>query len=102
MPRWASRLTLLVTDVRVQRLQHISEEDAAAEGAYRGKASGRIATNYAAMILGDWYATARDWYSELWDSLHTDAGTRWEDNPWITAISFDVRHGNIDQIGGAE
>lgn len=87
MPRWASRITLEVTKVRVQRLQEISEEDARAEGAYIGKASGRVADSYAAMALGgEWFGTARLWYADLWSRLHgPDA---WKANPWVAAISF--------------
>ena len=94
MPRWASRLTLTVTDVRVERLQDCSEADAIAEGAYRGKASGRIADNHAAMCLGDWFASARGWYEDLWDRIN-GAGA-WDANPWVVAVRLDVRKGNID------
>ncbi|MGA1853077.1 hypothetical protein VH570_19775 [Sphingobium sp. HT1-2] len=94
MPRWASRLTLVVTDVRVERLQACSEADALAEGAYRGKASGRIADNQAAMCLGDWFASARGWYADLWDRINGLGA--WEANPWVIAVSFNVRKGNID------
>jgi len=86
MPRWASRLWLAVTDVRVQRVQEISEEDARAEGIettefWRDKHPASIC------------------FSVLWDSLHTKHGERWNDNPWIVAITFDVNHGNIDASG---
>lgn len=94
MPRWASRLTLCVTDVRVERLQACSEADALAEGAYRGKASGRIADNHAAMCLGDWFASARGWYADLWDRINGPGA--WEANPWVVAVSFDVIKENID------
>lgn len=90
MPRWASRLTLTVTDVRVQRLQEISDEDAFAEGAMRWGADGPNA--------GCHYAV-RDDFARLWNSLHgPDA---WDANPWVVALTFTVQRGNIDQIGGA-
>jgi len=40
--------------------------------------------------------SANHLYADLWDSLHTEPGTRWEDNPWVVAVSFGVNHGNID------
>ena len=97
MPRWASRLTLTVTEVRVQRLQDISEADAAAEGAYRGKASGRYADNYSMMaIAGQWFASSRSWYADLWDRIN-GAGS-WEANPWVAAYTFTVEPRNIDAM----
>ena len=96
MPRWASRLTLLVTDVRVQRLGDMSEADAMAEGIYA--VGGRNGWTFDAE---NWFASPKIAFHRLWDSLHTDPGTRWEDNPFIYAASFDVRRGNIDEkIGG--
>jgi len=88
MPRWASRLTLTVTDVRVQRLQDISEEDAIAEGypPAEQRATGGIAE------IRDAYPIA--WYAWLWDSIN-GAGS-WEANPWVAAYSFKVEHRNID------
>lgn len=80
LPRWASRLWLSVTDVRVQRLQEISEADAVAEGAER-----EAAGPYRLAFAG------------LWNSLHTKPGETWEANPWIVAVSFEVHHGNIDR-----
>ncbi|MDR6826509.1 hypothetical protein J2X48_000687 [Bosea sp. BE271] len=95
MPRWASRLTLTVDDVRVRRLQEISEADARAEGAYVGKASGRVADNQIAMNLGLWHFTCRDWYEDLWDRIN-GAGS-WEANPWVAAYTFTVERRNIDE-----
>lgn len=89
MPRWASRLWLGVTQVRVQRLQDISAADAIAEG---HPVLPEISSNQA--VHDD---AALDWYMDLWDSLHDQPGTRWADNPWIVAVSSDVHHGNIDQ-----
>ncbi len=76
MPRWASRLTLEVTNVRVQRLQDISEEDARAEGmdVCREPDCGGDCTS----------AVLR--YRVLWDEIN-GAGS-WASNPFVWAISF--------------
>ena len=87
MPRWASRLTLLVTDVRVQRLQEISEADAVAEGV--DAVSMDDVPRQAAL-------SRRSDFAALWNSLHgPDA---WDANPWCAAISFTVHRCNIDQM----
>lgn len=90
MPRWASRLTLIVTDVRVQRLQDISGEDCAAEGV----------CEFAMMPPTDGdVGEARIVFRDLWNSLHgPDA---WDDNPWVAAISFRTIHANIDSAEAA-
>jgi hypothetical protein len=98
MPRWASRLTLPVTDVRVQRLQDITEDDALAEGVCphpRGgfHMPGVDHPNREFPYLSR--STPRGMFAALWDTLHGPGA--WEDNPWVVAISFTVHHGNIDQ-----
>lgn len=106
MPRWASRLTLLVTDVRVQRVAEISEADILAEGAplCPHHVDGTIDGSNPHMCVineGEPWATQspRLWFHRLWNSLHDKPGERWEDSPWVVAVSFDVKHGNIDRIG---
>lgn len=74
MPRWASRITLEITDVRVQRLQDISEEDAIAEGVVCPR-------------LGTYGMNPETVFRDLWDSI-AKPGTFWRDNPWVWAISF--------------
>ena len=85
MPRWASRLTLTVTDVRVQRLQDISCADAIAEGI-------RPAANSATIDCDT--PDPRNAYRDLWDSLHGPGA--WARNPWVAAISFNTHHGATD------
>ncbi len=106
MPRWASRLTLLVTDVRVQRLQEISEEDAIAEGIgsheFYPDEGFPLSVGYTHVVPDDGksvlWPTAKEAFEKLWDSLHTDKGKRWQDNPWIYTPTFEVRKGNIDDL----
>ncbi len=103
MPRWASRLTLLVTDVRVQRLQEISEADARAEGieplkSGRGYYDPTVSHDQSRSIVrfGQYYSLATHAFSALWDSIHgPDA---WDANPWVAAISFTVHRCNIDTM----
>lgn len=92
MPRCASRMWLAVTDVRVQRLQEISEADAIAEG-LEWCVPGKWSVDRTLPIIGD---DPRLVYADLWDTLHTEPVTRWTENPWIVATSFTVHHGNID------
>lgn len=90
MPRWASRLTLTVTDVRVQRLQGISAQDSAAEGV---QCSTCDFMKQSACFYRGCFAS-RKAFQDLWNSLHgPDA---WDANPWVVALTFTVRHGNID------
>lgn len=94
MPRWASRLTLRITDVRVQRLQDISEWDAIAEGieCVGGRASIAPWADYCG--LSRFSAPSRSFQS-LWESIHGPES--WDANPWVWALSFDVLRGNIAQ-----
>lgn len=86
MPKWASRLTLIVTDVRVQRVQEISKADAKAEGVvdYR--------------IDPDFRQEPEDDFADFWDSLNARRGFGFDANPWVVALTFTVHHQNIDQM----
>ena len=65
MPRWASRITLEVTDVRVERLQNVSHEDGRAEG-----------------------FDSLDGFALLWDRINEKRGYGWHANPWVWAVEF--------------
>ncbi|KTC59063.1 hypothetical protein [Pseudomonas savastanoi] len=84
IPRWASRILLEITDVRVERLQDISEDQAKAEGI-------RLYTDHAE--LGEWWhvdgietysADPRKSFELLWTSVGGD----WNANPWVWVVEF--------------
>ena len=76
MPRWACRLGLTVTDVRVERLQEISAADVLAEGVGPcGEADNRT-----------WL---RKSFHDLWDSINKKRGFGWDVNPWVWTITFE-------------
>ena len=85
MPRWASRITLEITEVRVERLQEITEEDARAEGLVYHKGFSQWYTSPDTLVFG--HKTA---FQILWDSLNAKRGYGWDTNPWVWPISFKV------------
>lgn len=116
MPRWATRLFLIVDDVRVQRVQEISEADAVAEGFNRylsahcwegyqrgpddtrhgyGQGAGHDADNPAPPPpemqdperIIEW-TSARQCFERTWDTLNAGRGYGWDTNPWVWAITF--------------
>ena len=70
MPRRLSRITLEIIDVRVERLQDISDDDAKAEGIEWGRHVPKLS------------------YRTLWDSLNAKRGFGWDTNPWVWALTF--------------
>lgn len=104
MPRKASRLTLTVTEVRVQRLRDIDRDDAVAEGIQRMK-SGRgfydPTASRGAVQMGHWFTDPVIAFSALWDSLNEARGYGWEANPWVVAYTFTVARQNIDAAQAA-
>lgn len=84
MPRWASRLTLKITEVRVERLQDISSADAKAEGAepihlQPGGTEGDPSEGRISYVEG---------YRKLWESINGKGS--WDANPWVWALTFEV------------
>jgi hypothetical protein len=118
MPRSESRLTLEITEVRVQRLQEISNEEAAEEGIEQDVWD-------QALVCRD-YSTPDKWFQmwsddmsryvdlddinrqsfrTLWDSINAKRAYGWDANPWVWAISFkpvDASGSSRRQRGEAE
>lgn len=90
MPRWASRITLEITEVRVERLQHISEADAAAEGVEMLRVdAGPLWLDYLSSKWGERnYTTTspKTSYRTLWEKLNGDGS--WDANPWVWSLTF--------------
>jgi hypothetical protein len=115
MSRRYSRLTLTVTDVRVQRLQDISEADAIAEGIYVAQWRSVIDCLEDPARANDFppdtpvymapdddserfvKMKAVDAFDALWNSINGFGPHDWDANPWVVAISFSCEKGNIDQ-----
>lgn len=85
MPKWACRTFLPVTDVRVERVQDISEADAIAEGVTPLELNEDNLKNYLAMKTGVRYKPA---FAFLWDSIYADKGLGWDDNPLVWVGTF--------------
>jgi len=88
MPRWASRITLGVTDVRCERLWEISEEGARAEGITDGEC---LDCGEPEPCGCDSPMPAPvDTFARLWDAQNTKRGHPWVSNPWVWAITFEA------------
>lgn len=89
MPRWASRITLEITGVRVERLQDISEDDARAEGIppFVPEDIGSAAFKEGPR----WY---RHNFEDLWQSINGPGS--WDANPWVWVVEFNPHQMNID------
>ena len=86
MPRWASRITLEITGVGVQRLQSISPNDASREGLIKLPATGRYCLSQGDQYFGGASHDAREVFSWLWESIY--GAESWQANPWVWVIEF--------------
>ena len=96
MPRWASRITLEITNVRVERLQDISEADAVAEGVRPGDGKWHALDDGEAVFLDEfgWFAperytrhnAPRHAFREAWGIINGPES--WAANPWVWVIEF--------------
>lgn len=96
IPRWASRITLEITNVRVERLQDISEDDADAE-CFGGDYPGNVLPD---LFPGDserWsHLSMPECFARLWESIN--GADSWKSNPWVWCISFKPIIANINSL----
>lgn len=85
MPRWASRITLEITGVRVERLLEITESDAMAEGASPWKFGPEQCLTNGERGAASPY---RSGFACLWDDINADRAT-WKSNPWVWVVNFN-------------
>lgn len=93
MPRWASRITLEITNVRVERLQDITEEDAIKEGIQKSDSEGLrhwpyLGADHLVKGTPKVFPFARQAFSSLWDSINGKKHP-WSSNPWCWVIEFN-------------
>lgn len=87
MPRWASRLTLRITDVRVERLNDCTEADALAEGIIEFDPTEEDPAEFAYTEGGVIFSSAQEAYRYLWDSIQGPGS--WAINPWVWCLSVE-------------
>lgn len=93
MPRWASRITLEVTGVRVERLQDISEADCIDEGIQQWPLGFRVEETGAPDHRSRNFASATSAYRFLWERIN-GAGS-WDANPWVWVVDFRRIHDGV-------
>ena len=94
MPKWAARIWLRVTDVRVERLQEITEMDAKAEGFEDTEVVGHstagrpFGDGFTMGPLTEWTSASGN-FARLWEALNAKRGYGWDANPWVWVVSFE-------------
>ncbi len=85
VPKWAARLWLEVSNVRVERVQEISAEDVAAEGLWD-----KIAQTYHGELNSYDRWGAKRQFEDLWNSINAKRGYGWDANPWVWVLEFKL------------
>ncbi len=98
LPRWASRMTLEILDISIQRLQDMNDYDALGEGVELGM----DAYFYSPFPIKDQkhkrYVTAKAAFRDLWDMINESRGYGWNSNPWVWVIKYKTIMKNVDEI----
>jgi len=91
MYRSLCRTRLVNREVRVKRVQDITEEGAIAEGIFKHHDHASWTYTWDASIRGQWYGTARWAFKALWNHINATRGFGWDANPWVWRVRFEVR-----------
>jgi hypothetical protein len=86
MPHWASRITLEITELRIERVQDITAEDAQQEGIPTHVVEHTFRKVYRDEQERD--AKRVEYFRNLWDAINAKRGYGWDKNPWVHVISF--------------
>lgn len=102
MPRCVSRINIGITDVRVEKLQEITEEGAKAEGLSCVTKDGNLykygipdrdglpGADDTGWPWQEWKVDPRQAYKKLWDAINEKRGYGWDANPWVWVVEFDL------------
>jgi hypothetical protein len=88
MPRWASRITLEITNVGVERVRDITPEGSVTEGIEPVGQGWRDYLGNGVICGTDKCVLPRDSFHSLWDSINKKRGFGWSVNPWVWVIAF--------------
>lgn len=91
MPRWTSRITLKLTDVRIERVQDISYSNILREGLWQFRTD-ELQTD------ARHKSEARQEFSDLWNRINAARGYGWDRNPWVWALTFEPYLTNVDNF----
>lgn len=86
MPHWASRITLEITEIKVERVQDITEEGARAEGIIYENIHDAVHNLKNPIPYSPWVGG----FAQLWNSINKKRGFSWESNPWVWVVKFKI------------
>lgn len=90
MPRWASRINLEITDIRVERVQDIKKSDIYAEGVIAKNMPDEFSADSVLSVDGKVYLSWATAWINLWNSINEKRGFGWEKNPYVWCLTFKV------------
>jgi hypothetical protein len=90
MPRWCCRIELVLTEVSIERVGDISKQDAISEGLASEHICEDILFGLPSWGHEHYLCDPRVVFADLWNSINTKPGTRFDDNPWVWVLKFEV------------